>query len=55
MGQKKEELHLLQNHTELKKADLREVLRDGEMEAAERRQEIKVIHPSSWDTNGESL
>ncbi|XP_068105155.1 centriolin isoform X2 [Hyperolius riggenbachi] len=43
LGQKKEELHLLQDHIEQKKADLKEVLRDGEMELVERRQEIKEV------------
>ncbi|XP_072288035.1 centriolin isoform X3 [Pyxicephalus adspersus] len=43
MGQKKEELCLLQDNIELKKADLHEILRDGELEASERRREIKEV------------
>ncbi|KAM5145706.1 centriolin [Mantella aurantiaca] len=43
LGQKKEEMHLLQDHIEIKTIDLKEVLRDGELETAERRREIKEV------------
>ncbi|CAH2316659.1 centriolin isoform X1 [Pelobates cultripes] len=43
IGQKKEELRLIQDHIEQKKADLKEVLRDGELDVSERRQEIKEV------------
>lgn len=40
LGQKKEELHLLQDCIDQKKVDLREVLRDGEAEVTEKRKQI---------------
>ncbi|XP_041428317.1 centriolin isoform X2 [Xenopus laevis] len=43
LGQKKEELHLLQDHIDQKKADLNDVLRDGELDVADCRQEIKEV------------
>ncbi|KAG8447548.1 hypothetical protein GDO86_014884 [Hymenochirus boettgeri] len=43
LGQKKEELCLLQDHVEQKKVDLKEVLRDGELDVADRRHEIKEV------------
>ncbi|KAM9324252.1 centriolin [Gastrophryne carolinensis] len=43
LGQKKEELCLVQEHTEKRKSDLKEVLREGEMEVNERRQRIKEV------------
>ncbi|KAE8582478.1 hypothetical protein XENTR_v10020136 [Xenopus tropicalis] len=43
LGQKKEELHLLQDHIDHKKADLKEVLRDGELDVADCRQEIQEV------------
>ncbi|XP_073414953.1 centriolin isoform X2 [Dendrobates tinctorius] len=43
LGQKKQELHLLQSHIHQKKADLKDVLRDGELEVAEKRREIAEV------------
>ncbi|XP_077140964.1 centriolin [Ranitomeya variabilis] len=43
LGHKKQELHLLQSHIHQKKADLKDVLRDGELEVAERRREIAEV------------
>ncbi|XP_053328761.1 centriolin isoform X2 [Spea bombifrons] len=43
LGQKEEELHLLQDQIDQKKASLKEVLRDGEMDVSQRRQEIKEV------------
>ncbi|XP_018420154.1 PREDICTED: centriolin [Nanorana parkeri] len=43
LGQKKEELNLLQDQIEIKMGDLKEVLRRGEQEAAEKRREIKEV------------
>ncbi|KAJ1146147.1 hypothetical protein NDU88_012429 [Pleurodeles waltl] len=43
LGQKKEELHLLQDCIDQKKADLRDVLRDGEAEVTEKRKQIREV------------
>ncbi|KAM4664596.1 centriolin [Discoglossus pictus] len=43
LGQKKEELNLIQDHIGQKKGELKEALRDGEMDVAERRQEIREV------------
>ncbi|MEE6505076.1 hypothetical protein FKM82_005434 [Ascaphus truei] len=43
LGQKKEELHLLQDHIDQMKVELKEVLREGELDVAERRQEIREL------------
>ncbi|XP_075690697.1 centriolin isoform X2 [Rhinoderma darwinii] len=43
LGQKTRELHLLQSHIDQKKVDLKDVLRDGELDVAEKRQEIKEV------------
>ncbi|XP_074871233.1 centriolin isoform X3 [Carettochelys insculpta] len=43
MGQKKEELHLLQDGVTQKKADLREALWKGEIEVTEKQQQIKEV------------
>ncbi|XP_073496917.1 centriolin isoform X2 [Phyllobates terribilis] len=43
LGHKKQELHLLQSHIHQKKVDLKVVLRDGELEVAERRREIAEV------------
>ncbi|XP_048369350.1 centriolin isoform X2 [Sphaerodactylus townsendi] len=43
LGQKKEELHLLQDNIAQKNADLTEALRDGEADVAEKRWQIKEV------------
>lgn len=43
LGQKKEELHLLHSQIEQKKVALQDVLRAGELDVAEKRQEIKEV------------
>uniref|UniRef100_A0A8C8VG35 Centriolin n=1 Tax=Pelusios castaneus TaxID=367368 RepID=A0A8C8VG35_9SAUR len=43
LGQKKEELHLLQDGIAQKKADLKEALRAGETEVIDKRQQIKEV------------
>lgn len=43
LAQKKQELHLLQSHIDQKKVNLQDVLRDGELDVAETRQEIKEV------------
>ncbi|XP_069465624.1 centriolin isoform X2 [Ambystoma mexicanum] len=43
LGQKKEELHLLQDSIDQKKANLREVLCDGEAEVTEKRKEVREV------------
>ncbi|XP_077162677.1 centriolin isoform X2 [Paroedura picta] len=43
LGQKREELHLLQDSIAQKNADLTEALRDGEADVAEKRRQIKEV------------
>ncbi|XP_037735296.1 centriolin isoform X1 [Chelonia mydas] len=43
MGQKKEELHLLQDDIAQKKANLKEALREGEIEVTDKRRQIKEV------------
>ncbi|XP_053552402.1 centriolin, partial [Bombina bombina] len=43
LGQKKEELNLLEDHIDQKKAELKEALRDGELNVADRRKEIREV------------
>ncbi|XP_066436397.1 centriolin isoform X2 [Eleutherodactylus coqui] len=49
LGQKKQELHLLQSHIDQKKVDLKDVLRDGELDLAEKRREIKEVKSTLED------
>nr|XP_014427854.1 centriolin isoform X2 [Pelodiscus sinensis] len=43
LGQKKEELHLLQDGITQKKADLKEALREGETEVAQKQRQVKEV------------
>ncbi|KAM7144423.1 centriolin isoform 2-T6 [Macrochelys suwanniensis] len=43
LGQKKEELHLLQDGIAQKKANLKEALRDGEIEVTDKRRQIQEV------------
>ncbi|KAM8934304.1 centriolin [Pelodytes ibericus] len=43
LGQKKEDLHIIEAHIDQKKAELKEVLRDGELDVSERRHEMKEV------------
>ncbi|KAG9465205.1 hypothetical protein GDO78_018685 [Eleutherodactylus coqui] len=49
LGQKKQELHLLQSHIDQKKVDLKDVLRDGELDLAEKRREIREVKSTLED------